>query len=165
MSARARNALRRPVFIGTVSLVIFATALIAIVVVPQQARRAATAMRPAASARPDTETTVVALREAERQVAQAESSVVAARAQIGQMIAAAAAAVAADTTTGGIEQSLDVRNRRDSLGADASLLNSLLTRAANAPLLASYRALAEAPPMRGDVRVKQLLDSLVDIER
>lgn len=165
MAARARNALRRPVFIGTVSLVIFATALIAIVVVPQQARHAATAMRPAASARPDTEPTVVALREAERQVAQAESSVVVARTQIGQMIAAAAAAVAADTTTGGGEQSLGVRNRRDSLGADVSLLNGLLTRAANAPLLASYRALAEAPPMRGDVRVKQLLDSLVDIER
>lgn len=165
MAARARNALRRPVFIGTVSLVIFATALIAIVVVPQQARRAATALRPAASARPDTEPTVVALREAERQVAVAESSVVAARTQIGQMISAAAAAVAADTTTGGIEQTLDVRNRRDSLATDVSLLSSLLTRAANAPLLASYRALAEAPPMRNDVRVKLLLDSLVDIER
>lgn len=165
MAARARNALRRPVFIGTVSLVIFATALIAIVVVPQQARRAATAMRPAANARPDTEPTVVALREAERQVAAAESSVVAARTQIGQMIAAAAAAVASDTTTGGIAQTLDSRNRRDSLAADVSLLNGLLTRAANAPLLASYRALAEAPPMRNDVRVKQFLDSLVDIER
>ena len=163
MAARARNALRRPIFIGTVSLVIFAAALIAIVVVPQQARRAATALRPAASSRPDTEPTVAALREAERQVAAAEASVVDARNQIGQMISAAAAAVAADTTAGGA-QTLNVR-RRDSLAAEASLLNNLLARAENAPLLASYRALAEAPPMRSDVRVKQLLDSLVDIER
>jgi len=158
MAARARNALRRPVFIGTVSLVIFAAALIAIVIVPQQARRAATALRPSASARPDTEPTMAALREAERQVAAAEASVVAARAQIGQMIAAAAAAVAADTTTGGLERTLAVRNRRDSLSADIALLTRLLARAENAPLLASYRALAEASPMQGDVRVKQLID-------
>ena len=165
MSARARNALRRPLFISTVSLVIFAAALIAIVVVPQQARRAASAIRPAASARPDTEPTVVALREAQRQVASAESAVTTARLQLRQMISAAAAAVAADTTAGGVEQSLDVRNRRDSLASDVALLNRLLARAENAPLLASYRALAEAPPMQGDVRVKQLLDSLVEIER
>ena len=38
-------------------------------------------------------------------------------------------------------------------------------RADNAPLLGSFRALAEAPQMRGDPRVKQLLDSLVEIER
>jgi Mrp family chromosome partitioning ATPase len=165
MAARARNALRRPVFIGTVSIVIFAAALIAIVVVPQQARRAASALRPAASSRPDTEPTMVALRLAQRQVASADSSVVAARAQITRMIAAATAAVAADTAPGGAAVSFEVRQRRDSLSADVALLTRLLARAENAPLLASYRALAEAPPMQSDLRVKQLLDSLVEIER
>jgi hypothetical protein len=165
MAARARNALRRPVFIGTVSIVIFAAALIAIVVVPQQARRAASALRPAASSRPDTEPTMVALRLAQRQVASADSSVVAARAQITRMIAAATAAVAADTAPGGVAVSFEVRQRRDSLSADVALLTRLLARAENAPLLASYRALAEAPPMQSDLRVKQLLDSLVEIER
>lgn len=165
MAARARNALRRPVFIGTVSIVIFAAALIAIVIVPQQARRAASALRPPASSRPDTEPTVVALRLAQQQVASAESAVAAARTQISQMIAAATAAVAADTTAGGAAQSADVRQRRDSLTADVALLTGLLARAENAPLLASYRALAEAPPMQADARVKQLLDSLVEIER
>src|SRR3954470_14256523 len=143
MAARARNALRRPIFIGAVSLVIFAAALIAIVVVPQQARRAASALRPPANSRPDTEPTVGALREAERQVSAAEAAVVAARTQIGQMIAAAATAVAADTTAGGGGETLTVGNRRDSLTADVSMLNNLLARAENAPLLASYRALAE----------------------
>jgi hypothetical protein len=165
MASRARNALRRPIFIGTVSIVIFAAALIAIVVVPQQARRAASALRPAASSRPDTEPTVVALRLAQRQVASADSAVVAARTQIARMISAAAAAAAADTTAGGGALSLDAQSRRDSLAANVALLTRLLARAANAPLLASYRALAEAPPMQADVRVKQLLDSLVEIER
>src|SRR5690348_284996 len=164
MASRARNALRRPIFIGTVSIVIFAAALIAIVVVPQQARRAASALRPTASSRPDTEPTVLALRLAQRQVASADSAVVAARTQIGHMISAAAAAAAADTTAGGA-LSLDAQSRRDSLAANAALLTRLLARAENAPLLASYRALAEAPPMQADVRVKQLLDSLVEIER
>ena len=44
-------------------------------------------------------------------------------------------------------------------------LGRLLARADNAPLLGSYRALAEAPAMRGDASVDQLLDSLVEIER
>lgn len=165
MASRARNALRRPIFIGTVSIVIFAAALIAIVVVPQQARRAASALRPPASSRPDTEPTVLALRLAQRQVASADSAVVAARTQIGQMISAAAAAAAADTAAGGGALSLDAQTRRDSLAANVALLTRLLARAANAPLLASYRALAEAPPMQADVRVKQILDSLVEIER
>ena len=164
MTARAQNALRRPVFIGTVSLVTFAASLIAIVVVPQQARRAATALRPSVSARPDTEPTAAALAEAERQVAQADSAITAARNELTRLVAATAAA-AADTTATGAQLSVDVRNRRDSLSADVALLGRLLTRAENAPLLGSFRALAEAPPMRGDVRVKQLLDSLVEIER
>ena len=165
MAARARNALRRPVFIGTVSIVTFAASLIAIVVVPQQARRAATALRPSASARPDTETTVAALAEAQRQVARAESEIVAARTALAQLVAQTAAAAAADTTATGVALSADVRNRRDSLAADVAQLGRLLNRAENAPLLGSYRALAEASPMRGDVRVQQLLDSLVEIER
>src|SRR5205085_8267551 len=35
----------------------------------------------------------------------------------------------------------------------------------NAPLLGSYRTLAQAVPMQGDPRVKTMLDSLVEIER
>jgi Mrp family chromosome partitioning ATPase len=165
MAARARNALRRPVFVGTVSIITFAASLIAIVVVPQQARRAATALRPPASARPDTEPTAAALREAERQAASADSAVTSARAELTQILTASAAAVAADTTVTGAGLSADVRNRRDSLTADVALLGRLLARAENAPLLGSYRALAEAAPMRADVRAQQLLDSLVEIER
>jgi hypothetical protein len=165
MTARARNALHRPVFIGTVSIITFATILVALVVVPQQARRAANTIRPVAAARPDTGPTVAALNEAERQVAAADSAIVMARNDLHQLIATAAAAQAADTTPTGDPVSAAQRIKRDSLTEDVTQLTRLLTRADNAPLLGSFRALAEAPQMRGDPRVKLLLDSLVEIER
>jgi Mrp family chromosome partitioning ATPase len=56
-------------------------------------------------------------------------------------------------------------SRRDSLSAQIAQLGRLLARAENAPLLASYRGLAEAAPMRAAPQVRQLLDSLVEIER
>lgn len=165
MTARARNALRRPVFIGAVSVLTFVASLVALIVVPQQAKRAANAIRPAAAARPDTLPTVTSLRTAEREVAAADSAIVATRTQLTQLIAATAAAAAADTTAGGVAISAGVRSQRDSLTAQIDRLDSLLARADNAPLLGSYRALAEAPAMRAEPQVKQLLDSLTEIER
>lgn len=165
IAARARNALRRPVFISAVSVVTFALSLLALVIVPQQARRAAAAIRPAATQRPDTEPTVAALAEAERQIAAAESSVVSTRTELAQLVASAAAATAGDTNAGGERLGATMRNRRDSLAAQVDQLGRLIARSENAPLLGSYRALAQSAPMQGDVRVKQLLDSLVEIER
>jgi Mrp family chromosome partitioning ATPase len=165
MAARARNALRRPVFIGAVSIITFVASLVALVVVPQQARRAAAQLRPTASARPDTEPTMAAFVEAERQVRSADSAVAAARTELTQLVDATAAATAADTLPSVDPMSGLIRRRRDSLTADIGQLSRLLTRAENAPLLGSYRALAQAPAMRGNAQVKQFLDSLVEIER
>jgi Mrp family chromosome partitioning ATPase len=164
ITARARNALRRPLFIGTISVLTFLASLIALIVVPQQAKRAAAAMRPG-SARPDTEPTMISLRQAQLHIAQAESAIVATRAELHQLISATAVAVAADTTAGGIAVSPEVRDRRDSLNASVDLLTRLLARAADAPLLSAYRAIAQSPPMQGDPNVKVLLDTLVEIER
>lgn len=165
MAARARNALRRPAFISTVSALTFIAALTALIIVPQQARKAAAAMRPAASLRPDTEPTVAALGEALRQSAAADSAVIQARREIAQLITATAAVAATDTVAGGAMLSADVRARRDSLTEQVNALGKLISRSQNAPLLASYRALAQSPPMQGDARVKVMLDSLVEIER
>jgi Mrp family chromosome partitioning ATPase len=165
MAARARNALRRPVFIGAVSIVTFIASLVALVVVPQQARRAAAQLRPATAQRPDTAPTVSALVEAERQVAAADSALVAARNALSQFIAATATAPVSDTLVTGEPITGATRTARDSLAAQVAQLGRLLARAENAPLLGSYRALAEAPAMRGDASVSQLLDSLVEIER
>jgi hypothetical protein len=165
MAARARNALRRPIFIGAVSIVTFITSLVALVVVPQQARRSAAQLRPVAAQRPDTEPTVAALAEAARQVAAADSALVRARNELSQLIAATATAPVGDTLTTGELITGATQTARDSLAAQSAQLSRLLARAENAPLLGSYRALAEAPPMRGDASVRQLLDSLVEIER
>src|SRR6476661_5363221 len=158
MTARARNALRRPVFIGAISVVTFIASLVALIVVPQQAKRAANAIRPAPEARPDTLPTMNSLLTAERQVAAADSALVATRAQLTQLIAATAAAAASDTTSTGEAITTTARNRRDSLAGEIDQLDRLLARADNAPLLGSYRALAEAAPMQGDPQVKVLLD-------
>ena len=165
IGARARNALRRPAFISLVSGLTFVASLMALVIVPQQARKAAAAMRPPASLRPDTEPTVAALAEAQRQAAAADSNVVEARREIAQLISATAVVAATDTGAGGVMLSAEVRARRDSLNEQVNTLGRLLTRSQNAPLLGSYRALAQAPAMQGDVRVKAMLDSLVEIER
>jgi Mrp family chromosome partitioning ATPase len=163
MAARARNALRRPVFIGAVSIVTFIASLVALVVVPQQARRTAAHLQPAPEQRPDTEPTVSAFAEAERQVAVADSAVVAARRQLGDVVSVVA--TTPDTVAGAGAGNGALQTRHDSLAAQVAQLGRLLARAENAPLLSSYRALAEAAPMRGDVQVRQLLDSLADIER
>src|SRR5215217_3262732 len=101
MAARARNALRRPVFIGAVSIVTFIASLVALVVVPQQARRAAAQLRPVSAQRPDTEPTVAALVEADRQVAAADSAIVAARNELAQIIAVTASTNVGDTLASG----------------------------------------------------------------
>jgi hypothetical protein len=165
MAARARNALRRPIFIGAVSIGTFIASLVALVVVPQQARRAAAQLRPALAQRPDTEPTVAALNEAERQVGVADSALVTARSELSQVVAATATSGAADTLIAGEPIGGVARTARDSLAAQVAQLGRLLARAENAPLLGSYRALAEAPALRDNASVRQLLDSLVEIER
>jgi Mrp family chromosome partitioning ATPase len=165
MAARARNALRRPLFIGAVSVLTFIASLFALVIVPQQARRSAAQLRPSSSARPDTEPTVAALVEAQRLVRAADSGVLAARAEYAGQLAASTDASTPDSMPVGQPVTGDTRARRDSIAADIALLGRLLARAENAPLLGSYRAVAEAPPMRGNAQARQMLDSLVEIER
>jgi Mrp family chromosome partitioning ATPase len=155
ISARARNAARRPVFIGAVSVGAFVTTLVALIVVPQQARRAAERVAPDPSERVDT---VPMLREYERTEAQfrlADSALVAARAASSRLAQSTA------------EQALpaDVIARRDSLTSTLLALDPLIRRAASVPLPSSYRALAASPALRDDPRVEMLLDSLAAVEQ
>ena len=57
------------------------------------------------------------------------------------------------------------RTKRDSLQSLASELDTLIARAANAPLPASYRALAAAAALHGDSRTARLTDSLDALDR
>jgi hypothetical protein len=155
ISARARNAARRPVFIGTVSVGAFVTTLVALIVVPQQARREAQRVAPDPTERVDT---VPVLRSYELAVGRlrlADSALAGARAASNQLAQSTA------------EQVLppDVVARGDSLRSMLIALDPLIRRAATVPLPGSYRALAASPAIRNDPRVEMLLDSLSAVEQ
>jgi len=155
LAARARNAMHRPIFIGAVSVGTFVTALVALVVVPQQGKRAAQAIAPRPGERPDTIVLAQAVATANARVAATELALSAARTK---------AAVLAQTVN---DTSLDpvLAAERDSLTRRLAALEALLARTETAPLAASYRALGESPELAGHAPVKALLDSLTDIER
>jgi Mrp family chromosome partitioning ATPase len=154
LAARARNAMHRPIFIGAVSVGTFVTALVALVVVPQQAQRQAQAIAPKPGERPDTAVLVGSVAEAEARLAATETALSAARVK---------AAILSQARLDTLDSALTVR--RDSLDRRLAALDALLARTETAPLAASYRALAESPELAGHAPVKTLLDSLTDIER
>jgi hypothetical protein len=155
LTARARNAVHRPAFIGAVSFGTFVAALVALVVVPQQTRRG-TPSPPARAigTRPDTAVFVAALVQARARLVAADSSLTYARSNV-----AATASPAADTLNP------RPRLRRDSLSSDVNDLDALLARVETAPVAGSYRALGESKQMASSARARQLLDSLAEIER
>jgi hypothetical protein len=147
---RARNALRRPVFIGAISIATFVTAIVSMVVAPRTQQAPVIPIR----ARPETLSVAGNAALARIRLAQAESALVAAR-----TAAVAASPVVSDSTAAlGTVQ-------RDSLEGRARLIERQLARAEQAPLPASYKAVAELPEIRNDPRVRALVDSLSDIER
>ena len=155
MNARARNVLRRPVRAAVTALVVFLAALLTLVALPRQEQRAAAVVAPSPDEWRDTARLIAVTQREQLRVAAAESSLVTARAILARPLVQPAV------------DSLppDVLARRDSLAAIAVELSRLMTRVEQAPLAASYRALADAPVMRADPRVRALVDSLADVER
>jgi tyrosine-protein kinase Etk/Wzc len=146
--------MHRPVFIGAVSVGTFVAALVALVLAPQQARRAAQTTSPPVGERPDTAPLAAAIEQTKNRYRNALASLAAARER------------AATTPLAPV----DVPNpalvaRRDSISATIAGLEALLARAETAPLSASYRALAESPELGANPRVRALLDSLAEIDR
>jgi Mrp family chromosome partitioning ATPase len=152
LTARARNAVHRPVFIGAVGIGTFVSVLVTLVIVPLQARRAA-AVSASRAARPDTSVFATAAVRARARLAAAESSLAQARSA-----ASTSRAVPSMTTP-------TLMVKRDSLSSAAGNIDALLTRIETAPVAASYRALAQAPPLATVPRVRVLLDSLNELER
>ncbi len=154
LTARARNAVNRPIFIAAVGGGAFIAVLIALLFAPQQVRRIAHAPSLPVEARPDTAPLIAALAHARTRFGAAEGSLSAARSH-----AAEEPAQVVDTI------SPRLIALRDTLSGAVNDLDALLTRVETAPLTASYRALAESPQLTSNPRVKALLDSLADIER
>jgi Mrp family chromosome partitioning ATPase len=159
LANRARNALHRPAFIGAVSIATFVTALVSMVVVPRD--------RPApvvSAPRPDTLALLADVGAARLRLREADSTLVATRLQ------AVTAARQREADSLAVLQRMDSLGvnpvaTRDSLNARVAQFDRALARAEQAPLPASYRALAELPELGGDPRVRALVDSLNEIER
>lgn len=153
-ASRSRNASRRFAVMGIVGGLVFIASLIAFVLVPRQATRAAVRVSATIEERPDSNRTVAVRNRAAAQIAAADSMLDAAR----RVIAPAAIAVIDTFPPEAIA-------RRQTLAGEVATLNRLIDRAENAPLPSSYRALATAPSLADDPVVRALLDSLADIER
>lgn len=154
LAARARNAARRPIFIGAVAVGTAVAALIALILAPRQIRHPGDLRLSGLGTRPDTTSLLAAVSQSRTRLAMAESSLALARVRI------------ASTP----KQTVDTLSpllikQRDSLAAAINDLDGLLTRVETAPVTASYRALAESPQLSSNPRVKSLVDSLVEVER
>ena len=156
LSNRARNALRRPVFIGAISVATFVTAMVSMVVVPRATRQAPVAI-PVAP-RPDTVGLIGSAALGRIELAATDSMLDSVRTELAARDSAANALLATDSIARRIAM-------RDSLQARIDGMSALLTRAEQAPLPSSYRALATSPELRNDPRVRALVDSLNDVER
>ena len=156
MNARARNVVHRPLRVGATALVAFLVALLSLVAVPRQAQRAAAVVAPTAAERRDTVALIASLQRDRAALDAVETSLANARTRLLRPVAPPAAV---DTLPP------EIVVRRDSLATIASEIGRLLARVEQAPLAASYRALADAPALRDDARVKALVDSLADVER
>lgn len=139
---------------GIVGGLVFIASLIAFVLVPRQATRAAVRVSATIEERPDSNRTVALRDRAVARIANADSMLNIAR----RVVPTAQIAVADTFPPEAIAQ-------RQALAAEVATLNRLIERADNAPLPASYRALATAPSLADDPVVRALLDSLSDIER
>ncbi len=155
LSARTRNTLGRPMRIGAIAAASFVTALVAFILAPL-ANRDPRAVTPVVVQWRDT----ASLRDAR---ARARNTFDAA----DSLLALAHTAATQPAVTLPRPETLPPQQaaRHDSLQAISDELGTLLARVENAPLPSSYRALGESQLMRDDPRVRQLLDSLTDIER
>ncbi|MGQ0712665.1 MAG: hypothetical protein ACT4PJ_02915 [Gemmatimonadaceae bacterium] len=155
LGRRARNAARRTALLGVAGGLVFVAMLVTLIVIPHRARRAAAAIMPRPSERPDTARLITAMATAAERLARAEGVVANTRARAARR----AQPPPPDTLP------TETRLRREALLASIERLTMLLERAEAAPLFASYRALGASPELQGHPRVTVVLDSLSEIER
>jgi Mrp family chromosome partitioning ATPase len=151
LAARATNVLRRRSRLAGGAVLAFILILAAYIALPAGAVGVRTILMPSTVERPDTAAIAIRLRVAQRDLQRADSTLAFHR------------ALAAD-------EPLDIEplppsGARDSLSRSIEELATLLQRASNAPLPASYRALGSSPALRDNPRVAALLDSIADVQR
>jgi Mrp family chromosome partitioning ATPase len=155
VAARARNAIRRPWRMSAVAGVVFIVSLLLLILAPRGARREIEEAAPLANQWVDTLPLLKTERDAERTLSVADSTLAVRRSQADRPLY-----VPAPDTVPPV-----ISARRQTLTDAESELSRLLTRVENAPLPASYRALAEAATLRDDPRIRALVDTLADVEK
>jgi Mrp family chromosome partitioning ATPase len=152
--ARARNAVKRPRKLIGVGGAIFVIVMLSYLFLPAGARGVVKLVtREEISWR---DTTVLVTREANarRRLEAADSAL----AYVRGLSASLLALLETDPV-------VPAEALRDSTRQDAGALRALITRADNAPLPESYRAIARSSFLQGDRRVAALVDSMTMIER
>jgi len=153
INARVANVTRSPLAILLIGCAVFVASLVVLVIIPRQARRSQRPV-PVSEQRPDTLILASNVRRMRGAIDRIDVEIAA----VGDSLIAARA-ITSDTLP------LELRRRRDSLVVSLALLNRLLARVENAPLPASYRALAQAPMLRRNARAVALVDTLAAVER
>jgi Mrp family chromosome partitioning ATPase len=157
LGARARNAVRRPMLFGAVSLTTILFTLLLLVLVPKQASRALRDVTTRPDSKPDTMRLSASLASATVALQEAQSALT--RKKSEPAAAALAPTVSLDTFPP------SVLATRDSLALVVASLGRLIARAQASPLPSSYRAIGQSPSVRGDPRMTALLDSLSEVEK
>jgi hypothetical protein len=153
LGARATNVLRRPRRLLGLGVAAFSVLLIVYLLLPRGVAGVRSAVTPP-QARLDTVALARRASEAHAEVARIE----------GQLAATRQEWIRAMTPPPPPALSAQDQARRDSLERSVRVLAGLLQRVDAAPLAASYRALGESAPLRGDARARALVDSLIDVE-
>ncbi|MBK6307748.1 MAG: hypothetical protein IPF47_19295 [Gemmatimonadetes bacterium] len=155
LGARARNVLQRPWRLLVIGTAVFVGVLLSYLFLPAGAQGVLNLLRPDRIEWRDTTLLLTRESAARARLASADSSLASLRATRAALVAAIAPPVAtAEQSAAG-----------DSIATRAAALSALLQRAESAPLPETFRALANTPVLRGDPRVRALLDSLNDVER
>ncbi|MBK8648098.1 MAG: hypothetical protein IPN16_16470 [Gemmatimonadetes bacterium] len=155
LGARARNVLQRPLRLLVIGTAVFVGVLLSYLFLPAGAQGVLNLLRPDRIEWRDTTLLLTRESAARARLASADSSLASLRATRAALVAAIAPPVAtAEQSAAG-----------DSIATRAAALSALLQRAESAPLPETFRALANTPVLRGDPRVRALLDSLNDVER
>ncbi|HNV74755.1 MAG TPA: hypothetical protein PKH96_08790 [Gemmatimonadaceae bacterium] len=155
LGARARNVLQRPLRLLVIGTAVFVGVLLSYLFLPAGAQGVLNLLRPDRIEWRDTTLLLTRESAARARLASADSSLASLRATRAALVAAMSPPVAtAEQSAAG-----------DSVATRAAALSALLQRAESAPLPETFRALANTPVLRGDPRVRALLDSLNDVER
>ena len=155
LGARARTVLQRPWRLLVIGTAVFVGVLLSYLFLPAGAQGVLNLLRPDRIEWRDTTLLLTRESAARARLASADSSLASLRATRAALVAAMSPPVAtAEQSAAG-----------DSIATRAAALSALLQRAESAPLPETFRALANTPVLRGDPRVRALLDSLNDVER